>query len=203
MIHHERLTTNRMAVSLDEARTSCRQTTHDNDTIIERCVRSATEWIEETCAVSLLSQKFRMEFDAYHLSNFGDAIILPRSPATAIDAFVYFGTDNVQHTFDAASYALLSSTRVALNLGYTWPTSLRTYASIRVDYTAGFATSPDERTVGGLDKMPACAKQSVLTLTVHWFQNPAALLKGSISKEIELGLREQMSSINRNMGWIY
>ncbi len=58
-----------------------------------------------------------------------------------------------------------------------------------VRYVAGFGTKPSD--------VPSQLKQAVMMICKHLFDNPDAVLSGTISKEIEFGVRELVSSNSR------
>lgn len=62
---------------------------------------------------------------------------LPYAPATAITSITTYLTDNTPAVFSSNSY-ILDNSRVILNQGYTWPTSLRERAAVKVRYAAGY-----------------------------------------------------------------
>jgi len=73
----------------------------------------------------------------------GDMIDLPMPPLVSVSSVKTYDTLNTESTFDSAAYMLDGSRgRLVLNSGYSWPTGLRAYRGVAIEYVAGYATIP-------------------------------------------------------------
>ena len=62
---------------------------------------------------------------------------LPYAPVNSITSITTYDTANAATVLSSAAY-LLDNSRVVLNAGYSWPTSLRERAGVKVRYVAGY-----------------------------------------------------------------
>ena len=133
--------------------------------LLQSFIIAATDAMERYLRTSLQTQTLRMTKDGFakssddnilalgagvhtasvsYLLGGSDSLDLPRGPVQSVVQIVTFNRANQSSVFDPASYQVdASGERVFLNEGFTWPDNLRDYASVQVDYVAGYQTIPE------------------------------------------------------------
>lgn len=160
----------------------------EDDALITRLARRATAFCQRWQGRAYLAQQFADRFDRFPG---GDGKIELRwGPG-------YYGPNNDC----TVAYLATNSTLVTLSLtsgdfgydfeavrpvifpsyGESWPATLTYPIAVRVQYWAG---------VGSAESVDEEVKQAIEMLVCHWFRNREAVLTGSISKEVEIGLKD-------------
>lgn len=172
-------------VTLIEAKAQCRVDTADEETLITGYIAAAREYCEGIDWRAFLTQTIELWLEAWPAT---DKIELPRPPLQSVSKIEYYGTDDTKHTLATTVYGVDSnSTPGAVRLKYNqaWPTTaLRPYSAICVTYVAGWTAA---------DSVPKTIKQAVQLLVGHWFDNREAAISGTISREIDFGVRSLLS----------
>jgi uncharacterized phiE125 gp8 family phage protein len=68
----------------------------------------------------------------------------------------------------------------------TWPANLDDYNAVAVTWWAGYGASGTS--------VPAAIRHAILMLVGHWYESRSSVLTGSISKEIEFGVKSLLDS---------
>lgn len=143
-----------------EAKTHARVTSSADDAYIDTLIAAARGMFEEQTGRMLITQTWRMWFDAPPIrDNLGwwdgvqegalnmseqNYLELVPNPVIAVSSVKSYGTDNTETTFSSANYFLdrvSKPARVILNAGQTWPTGLRDKNSLTVEFTAGYGAA--------------------------------------------------------------
>lgn len=96
---------------------------------------------------------------------FARFIEMPHSPVQSITSVKTLDNAGAETTFSSAGYVLDTAStpaRLGLKDGYAWPVPGRSFAGIRIAYTAGYASAA---------QVPAPFRQAVLQLAAHWYEN--------------------------------
>ena len=113
-----------------------------DDTLIAALVAAATEEAQRACARSFITRTCRLVLHRWPCDN---VIRLQYPPALTVTSIKYYDADGVEQTVDAADYTVITDVTpgiVVPAVNKAWPTaSLRTYAPIRVTYTAGYGAA--------------------------------------------------------------
>ena len=155
-------------ITLDEAKLQCRVDTSDEDALLAHYITAARGLVEAESGRALLTQTWEMRIDGWY--EFGDGIIrLPYAPTQQVEGIVWLDSDGVSHTVDPNTYLVdTSSLPPRIVPVSSWPTTpeMVSIAGIRITFVAGW----EER-----DKVPAWAKQAILLLVAHWYENREAV----------------------------
>lgn len=119
----------------------------------------------------------------------GAALPVALAPLISVSAITYYDSDNVLQTLDAASYGVFDrydGGYVKLHSGQSWPSTYTRDDAVSVVYVAGYGSAPAD--------VPATIRLAALELIAHWFENREAVLVGTISSEIPLGIARLLSS---------
>lgn len=138
-------------VSLEEARQHLIVSGFtDDDEQIERFIQAATDYLERTLNIALVTQTWKQSF-----CSFNRLLQLRMGPVASVDAVKCFGPDNAEITVPAASYSCLtyiSGTVVQLTYGNEWPATSSRQDAVTIEYTAGTSAS----------EVPASLKAAIL-----------------------------------------
>lgn len=181
-------------VSLAEAKRHLGVADNTHDIDIERMIRAATEVLTRSTGRAFLTTEYRLRLAGFcAIGGFASfPIELPFPPLISIDSITYYDSAGDQQTF--SDYQLENDGDMPARLfpardsGLQWPVvqSDRVDA-VTIDYTAGYGDSDDA--------VPPTAQQWVLLAIRHWYDNPAAVITGTISKEVEFSLRSLRASL--------
>jgi uncharacterized phiE125 gp8 family phage protein len=185
------------APSLVAFKDHLRITDGSQDTDIDRKLRQAIDFIERFVGRSLMLQTWELAIDAEWYSILGDFILLPKPPLYATDpiaSFKSYTSSDVEVDVSAAGYIVdVSGHRLILKQGYAWPEDLRPIRSIVITYKTGYSTLDT-------NKVPDSIRGAVCLVGTHFHRNREAMLTGTISKEIEFGIRDLLAPFNENLG---
>lgn len=114
------------------------------------------------------------------------AFELPYPPTIAIQSVQYYDTDGVLQTI--SDYQLERPHELPAivfpPINEAWPVVQQgRIDAVRIAFTAGYTTPAPE------------AVHFVKLLVRHWYDNPSAVLTGTISKEVEFSLRSLANSL--------
>jgi uncharacterized phiE125 gp8 family phage protein len=128
-------------LSLADAKLHCYIDISATDSLVTALIAVARRWVEQFCLNSLITQSWTVTYD-YRDTREGSwinkrVLRLPQSPIQSITAITTYDKDNNATVFDSSNYRL-SGDRVVLNDDDAWPTNLRLYDSLQIDFKAGF-----------------------------------------------------------------
>lgn len=198
-----------LAVSVAEAKSHCRVDGTAEDAWFTNTVGAAVRMCEEMCDRAFVTQTWVLALDAFPstsgeccddpdrdgLTSAGE-IVLPRAKVRSVDSIEYYDAAGDLQTLSASVYQLddlAEPGRVKPAPGQAWPaTEAGRYNAVRITYQCGYgaAAAVDPR-----------AKQAVLFLVNHWYENRGAVLVGSISKEIEQTLAATLAQLWPGKMW--
>lgn len=200
-----------LAVSVAEAKLHCRVDGSTEDAWFTNAVGAAIRMCEEIADRAFVTQRWKLALDAFPpagtctgccddpdrdgLTTAG-AIVLPRARATSVVQIQYIDTAGSLQTLSSSVYQLDDMAEpgvVKPAPGQAWPaTQAGRYNAVVVTYECGY---------GAASAVDPRAKQAVLFLTAHWYENRGAVLVGSISKEIEQTLQAALSQLSTGRFW--
>jgi len=128
-------------LSLSDAKLHCYIDISATDSLVTALIAVARRWVEQFCLNSLITQSWTVKYD-YRDTLEGTWILkrgirLPQSPIQSITAITTYDKDNNATVFDSSNYRL-SGDRVILNDADEWPTNLRLFDCLQIDFKAGF-----------------------------------------------------------------
>jgi uncharacterized phiE125 gp8 family phage protein len=176
-------------VTLAEVKTLLRIDDNDDDNLISSIITAIRQRAEEWTRRSFLTQTWTLWLDEFPFRSGntmnklnGRVIIIPRPPMQSVVFIKTYDSDNSTVTFDASDYFVdiaSSPGRVALNDNSSWPTSLRKFSAVEVEFIAGYGSSASD--------VPEGIKQGMLQWIKLLFANKSKLYE---SDESTLGLLE-------------
>lgn len=146
-------------VTLAEARANLRIDYDSEDELIAALIRAAREEVENTTAVAMIDQTWRLAVDDLPASNM---LRLRRGPVKEVLSVTVYGGDGEASLVDPADYQLDAlSTPARLHFSVR-PPALRAMNGIEVDFVAGHGEA-------GTD-VPDLLKRAVLALVAYWYE---------------------------------
>ncbi len=176
-------------VSVSEAKAHLRVDISDDDSYISTLITAAREWCEQYLDRTLINTQWTMRLDSFPYE-----IELPRPPiatsgtTTAVSLTYTLGDDSTA-TLSTTAYRVdrHSTPGVVRQLrAGTWPANLDDYNAVAVTWWAGYGASGTS--------VPAGIRHAILMLVGHWYESRSSVLTGSISKEIEFGVKSLLDS---------
>ena len=181
-------------VTLAEAKAHLRVDTSDDDTYIGTLITAAREWCEQYLDRTLVHTQWVMRFDKFPDSGI-EPVELPRPPmvtsGTATAVTVTFTTEpGATSTYSTAEYRVdrFATPGTVLPIyGSTWTPHRQDDNAISVTWWAGYGPTGAS--------VPAAIKHAMFMLVGHWYDGSrSGVLTGSISKEIEFGVKSLLDS---------
>ncbi len=176
-------------VTLTEAKIHLRVDTDTDDAYISTLITAAREWCEQYVDRTLVQTQWTMRLDSFPYE-----IELPRPPiaasgtATAVTLTYTLGDDSTA-TLSTTAYRVdrNSTPGVVRQLrAGTWPANLDDYNAVSVTWWAGYGSDGSS--------VPAAIRHAMLMLIGHWYESRSSVLVGSISKEVEFGVKSLLDS---------
>ncbi|HEV7344267.1 MAG TPA: head-tail connector protein [Devosia sp.] len=110
---------------------------------------------------------------------------LPLPPIIEVVSIVYRDGNSVEQTMPSEDYRLLRSGAI---YAQNWPTTDGEPEAVTIRVTAGYAPRLVEPEDGGdaveVSTVPAAAKQAVLLIVGHWYENREAVVVGDAAAEV-------------------
>jgi uncharacterized phiE125 gp8 family phage protein len=180
-------------VTLAEAKAHLRVDTSDDDTYIGTLITAAREWCEQYLDRTLVHTQWVMRFDKFPDSGI-EPVELPRPPmvasGTATAVTVTFTQEaGPTSTYSTAEYRVDRNATPGAILpiyGSTWTPHRQDDNAISVTWWAGYGATGAS--------VPAAIRHAILMLVGHWYEFRTSVLTGSISKEVEFGVKSLLDS---------
>ena len=172
-------------VSLAEAKAHLRVTASDENDLISALIVAARQYCENLSGRTLAPRNFLQTMDRF--PDGGGDITLRRSPVTAVASVYYYSLETTNTLMSPSTDYRLDlqqiPARIRLPLGTTlWKNAYITDDAVRITYTAGAASAP------------TAAKQTILLLVGHWFENRESVVIGGGGREIDCTVSSLMDS---------
>ena len=180
-------------VTITDAKAHLRVDTDADNTYIMGLVAAARAWVEEYLDRSLVHTQWTMRLDGFPPNGL-DNLELPRPPmatASAVSAvaITYTTETGAVVVFPSHEYRVdRNSTPGAISPLYeqAWPVHRRDDNSVTISWWGGYGE--DGRSV------PTQIKHAMLLLVAHWYDRRESVLTGTVSKEIEFGVKSLLDS---------
>lgn len=158
--------------------------TGQDDDIFQLATRSADDYIERYLECTIGLSAWRLTLDSFPLRG---PLLIPRWPVRNVTEIAYYDVSGQASTVPAEQIVQpVGEERFLLRLRNPWPTTDNSPNGITIDFTAGWETQDD---------IPATLVRAGLMLTAHWYENPEAVITGTISKEVEFGVKSMLEML--------
>lgn len=150
------------------------------DDEVARIVRAATARAERITQRALQTQRWRLYLDAFPAG----AILIPRPPLQTVESISYTDPLGAEQVLDEGSYLVNPFEilgQVTPSQGRCWPATARQAMAVRVDFTAGYDTVPEDIVA------------AILLLVGHFDQNREEVVTGTIATKLPAGVEALLS----------
>jgi uncharacterized phiE125 gp8 family phage protein len=176
-------------VTLAEAKAHLRVDISTDDALIASIIKAAREWCEEYLDRSLVHTQWTMRMDS-----FPGEFVLPRPPmamsgTVTSTAITYTLETQAVETLDPATYRVdRHDTPGKIRVVYagTWPAHLFDENSVTVTWWGGYGADGTS--------VPAAIRSAMLMIISSLYEHRTAVLTGTISKEIEFGVKSMLDA---------
>lgn len=177
-------------VSVADAKLHLRVDSEADDTYIAGLISAAREWCEVYTDRTFVHTQYAMTLDTFPWE-----IELPRPPVAVAagntaTSITYVQEGGTTATLPTSEYRVdRTATPGVMRTVYagTWPSHLLDRNSLTITWWAGYGEDGT--------KVPKVVKSAILMLVASWYEKREAVLSGTISKEIEFGVRALLDSI--------
>lgn len=146
-------------VTATEAKTHCRITGTDQDSVITILISAAREMAEAITRRALITQTWDM-----YLDRFERVIDVPLPPLQSVTSVTYTDTAGDSQTAASSLYDVdLAGNRIILKDDQVWPDTLIHENSVIVRFVAGYGAAGTA--------IPQPIKQAILMLIGHFYEN--------------------------------
>jgi uncharacterized phiE125 gp8 family phage protein len=173
-------------VTLEEARTHCRVSSHDDDVYLASLISVARRWVERRTALQLVSATWTWNVDEFPLQT--QPFYVPVMPVQSVTSVKYYDGDGTQQTLSSSAYAVDITSRpgrIGLPYGYSWPIAQDRQNAVEIIFKAGFGGAAPT-VAQSVAAVPKTIKQAILLLVGHWYENREPVNIGNIVSDIPL-----------------
>jgi uncharacterized phiE125 gp8 family phage protein len=173
-------------VTLAEAKSHLRVDYSTEDAYITALIVAARAYCEELTGRAFAQRTFTATLDEF--PSLGADIVVPRAPLVSVQSLSYRDGNGVAVTMTAnTDYRVTTSVlpgriRLPVTTG-AWPATRRIDDAVTIAFTAGASTAP------------ATAKQAMLLLIGHWFENRESVVQGTISTAVQTTTRALLATL--------
>jgi uncharacterized phiE125 gp8 family phage protein len=168
-------------ISLAELKAQCRAFEPDEDAVLAGYVRSATDHIEATTGLRLITQAWSWSVDWLPVRMNG-YLRLPLAPAQSVTSITYLDANGAEQTLDPVVFTL-NGGRVALAPNKAWPSVWHGLDVATITFVVGFGDDHNA--------VPEAIRQAVQMLAAYWFaQREAASVGDHPISDIPFSVRQ-------------
>lgn len=143
---------------------------HSNDdTLIDRAVLDATQWVENETGRALITQTLKLWLDRFPPGR--NEIPLPYPPVQSVTSVKYIDPDGTEQTLSSANYIVTaggSTVRIVPIVGQAWPSTQDRPEAVYVEYVAGYGDDPGD--------VPATLINALLLMVAEFYTGREAEL---------------------------
>lgn len=177
-------------ITLAELKLQARVDTDDADSLLNRLMTAARQWVEAWLDKALITQTITLKLDA-----FPSVIKLPKGPVQSVTSISYLDSNGTSQVWSASNYQLDTGKelgKIAAKEGVSTPsTQLATFDTVTVVYVAGYGDAADD--------VPEPIRHALLLLATHWYNEWTA--SGPVElKEAPFGVEALLSTYRRH--WV-
>lgn len=157
-----------LPVSLEQAKAQCRIDIDLEDDLIERLIRSASQYAEHYQQRTLLETEYGMK-----LGGFPPVIPLSMPPLRSIVSVVYVDPSGDEITLDGSEYEFDATTNPGVlypAYGKCWPATRCQRNAVTIRWTAGY------------DSVPSATQSAILLVVGHLFEHREAISEGTFNE---------------------
>jgi len=148
------------SVLLTTVKSHLRITSSAEDTLLQLYIDGAVRTVEQLARRSLLDQSWTLTLDSFPATDYIDLYMGPLVSITSLTTY----DDNNDPSTAFSDYALdTAGERLLLDDGATWPTDLRSRASVKLEYATGYGATVAD--------LPGTLLRAVLMMAGDFYAN--------------------------------
>lgn len=183
-----------LPVTVAEAKAQTRIGHDEDDALVERLIRAATDHLDGSAGVlgrALVDQTWDMTLDGFP-AGAGKAarIALPLPPLLAVVSISYTDAAGEAQTVDLDDVGVTGLRGYAVASVYPldrWPDTKRG-SDVTIRFRAGFPHDEDASPADYAESVPEALRHAILLLAAHWEANREAVVVGSITATMPLAV---------------
>jgi uncharacterized phiE125 gp8 family phage protein len=163
-----------LAVSPAEAKAQARVDIDDDDLLLERKIRAATEAAQVVQNRALLTSTWRLSMDYFPCWE----IRLPMPPLQSVTSITYVDSAGSTQTLSASTYIVDTDAepgRVTPAYGLVWPSVRVQPGSVKITYIAGYTAA---------SLIPETTREDILVLAASRYEHRESAVVGTIGSAI-------------------
>lgn len=167
-----------------------RVTDEEDRKLLDRYAKTARSLIERWIGRALVYQTWEAAWDGEIDCEF---IELPMAPVSSIVSVKSYSPTGLESTVAVSVYSVdQEQGRLWLKDGQSWPSDLRPWRSLVINYVAGFSNSPSG--------VPEQIKHAIFLLAEHYWEN-RGIVGETVGEraQIPLGISADLMQWNRNV----
>ena len=161
-------------ITAAEAKAQMRVEHTDDDTLIDRLVDTAIDFVDVTG--SLGKAMITQTWGEWFAPNPG-SIVLSLGPVQSVSAIKYYDTDNALQTATLSNFHVLGTkdqTVLKPKSGYSWPTTFLRDDAIKIEYVVGYGDAASD--------VPQTVRHALMMLVAHLYENRELSIERSMSQ---------------------
>lgn len=179
-----------IAVTLARLRTNSNIPNGQDEDFLLEALKTAEDYVERYLECTIGLAEWRLTLDNFPRHAGRDIpLLIPLWPIRSVAELQYVAADGAQTVLPLNQIVQpIGNGRYHLRLkkGFSWPATDCSPNAIAIRFNAGWPTQA---------KVPATLTQAIRMLVSHWYENREAVLVGTNSKEIELGVNSMLDML--------
>lgn len=171
-----------LPLQLEDVKLRLKIDANDQDGDVAMLIRAATGYVQNYQWSQLIASTVVQRLDRFPC---GEIIYLHKNPVSSVTTVQYVDSAGVTQTLVVTTdYTVdLNSKPARIIPAYakSWPSSRGYIDDVIVTYVAGYGATPET--------VPEEIRQAMYMLIAHWHRNTEGVLVGSISRELEFGVK--------------
>ena len=158
---------------------------NDHDAHLDSLIDLAIECVEYDSRRALVTQTLVQKENCFPDGNY---ICIKKGPLASVTSIAYLDGDGNSQTWASSNYTVDTARKpgaIWLNYNATWPTTRGYVDDVTITYVAGVAVTA----------VPQVARQAILLLVTHSFENREPIIVGTTSKALELSYDSLISRL--------
>ena len=166
-------------VSLEDAMLHLRVKHTSEQSLIERQISLAREYVEKVSHRQLISATWIL-----HLDRFPAIIRPPLPPLNDVTTLKYYNLDNTLTTLTENTHFTVDYKnepgRIEPEYGLSWPSTRDRFNAVELTYIAGYGTATSN--------VPEHYKQAIYLLLANWYENREPIIVGAVGAEVAMSV---------------
>ena len=166
-------------ITLAEAKAQMKVESSDDDTIIQRLIDAAVNFVD---AQGALGKAMITQTWGQWLSPNPGTVYLLLGPVQSVSAVKYYDVDGTLQTATLADFNVFGTpNRISVfpKSGKAWPVTQTRDDAIKIEYIIGYGSTSAS--------VPETVRHALIMLVSNWYENRETELIGSISKTLPFG----------------